>query len=440
MNTIENKIWRIYIIIFLFAFNWQTTFAINKNNSDFRQLASITEVKGAVIDANTKKPLVFATINLLETNISTVTNTEGNFVLKIPAEVKNGKISISYLGYESKTVLLTELSKAFNTIALNESTVDLQEVSLLTLKDASKLVKDVFQNKDNNYLKDPTLMTAFYRESIKKRNKNVSLSEAVVNIYKTPYTSNNRDNIKIFKARKSTNYKKLDTVAFKLQGGPFNSLFLDVIKYPKYLFDQDFTSYYDFSFDRTTEINNQAIYVIKFKEKNGVDKTLYKGELYIEPKNKILVSAIYSLDIKNAKDASRIFVKRKPKNASVYPKEIIYRVDYKESGGKWYYSYGNAMLKFKINWNKKLFNSTYTMNCEMAVTDWKKNISIEKPNRKELIKSSIILSDQASGFYDSNFWGENNIIEPEKNIESAIKKIRKQLRKSESKQNTFAAL
>ena len=70
------------------------------------------------------------------------------------------------------------------------------------------------------------------------------------------------------------------------------------------------------------------------------------------------------------------------------------------------------------------------MSCEMAVTDWEKNISGEVPKVKDRLKSSIILSEAAIGFSDPDFWGEYNIIEPEKSIESAIKKIQRQLKKS----------
>ena len=48
------------------------------------------------------------------------------------------------------------------------------------------------------------------------------------------------------------------------------------------------------------------------------------------------------------------------------------------------------------------------------------------------MKSSIILNDEALGFADPDFWGEYNIIEPEKSIESAIKKIRRQLRRNKT--------
>ena len=78
------------------------------------------------------------------------------------------------------------------------------------------------------------------------------------------------------------------------------------------------------------------------------------------------------------------------------------------------------------------------MNCEMAITDWEKNTDNAFPKYKDRMKSSIILSDEAIGFADPDFWGEYNIIEPEKSIESAIKKIQRQLRKGKSISGTAA--
>jgi len=142
-----------------------------------------------------------------------------------------------------------------------------------------------------------------------------------------------------------------------------------------------------------------------------------------------LTSAIYSLNITDKHLASQMFVRKKPKNAEVWPTEVSYRVDYREKNGKWYYGYSNVLLEFKVNWDKKLFNSVYSMSCEMAVTDWEQNLSNSIPRTKDRMKSSIILSDEAIGFADPDFWGEYNIIEPEKSIESAIKKIQRQLRR-----------
>lgn len=399
---------------------------------DPQEVQSFNQFKGEVVDSQSNKPLVFATLTLEGSNISTITNTEGTFLLKIPKNIKQGNIIVDYLGYKTSIIPLQQLKENNNKIALMVSITKLEEVNVIIPKSARTLVKETLRKKGENYFGDPTLMTAFYRETIKKRKKNVSLSEAVVNIYKTPYSSGQKDAVQLYKARKSTDYSKLDTLALKLQGGPFNALYVDIMKYPEYIFNEVTMEDYDFSFERSTRINDKLIYVIGFKQRPNIYDPLYKGQLFIDAENKILTSAIYSLNITDKELASKMFVRKKPRNAKVYPTDIAYRVDYREKDGKWYYGYSNVLLEFKINWDRKLFNSVYSMSCEMAVTDWEKNISGEFPRVKDRLKSSIILSEAAVGFSDPDFWGEYNIIEPEKSIETAIKKIQRQLKRSKT--------
>ncbi len=415
----------------------QTASAFYQDTS--QKTGEFVQYKGEILDADSKKPLVFASLTITDSNISTITNTEGQFALKVPSDMSEGTIAVSFLGYKSKTIQLSSLSQDKNNKILMEvSFMELSGVDLSVPKNAKTLVKETLQKKGENYFDDPTLMTAFYRETIKKRRKNVSLSEAVVNIYKTPYTSDRKDAVKLYKARKSTDYSKLDTVALKLQGGPFNALFVDIMKYPEYIFNEDGIEDYVFSFDRSTRVNDKLIYIVSFQQREDIAYPLYQGKLYIDAENKILTSAIYNLNITNKETASRMFVRKKPKNASVWPTEVAYRVDYREKNGRWYYGYSNVLLEFKINWDRKLFNSVYSMTCEMAVTDWEKNLTKEIPKGRDRMKSSIILNDEALGFADPDFWGEYNIIEPEKSIESAIRKIQRQLRRAKSTGGTSA--
>jgi hypothetical protein len=60
----------------------------------------------------------------------------------------------------------------------------------------------------------------------------------------------------------------------------------------------------------------------------------------------------------------------------------------------------------------------------MAVTDWKKQDKKENQNAQKL-NSNVIMSDKVSNLSDPDFWGAYNIIEPEKSIESAIRKLQK---------------
>ena len=65
----------------------------------------------------------------------------------------------------------------------------------------------------------------------------------------------------------------------------------------------------------------------------------------------------------------------------------------------------------------------------MVITDWKENTGLDYPNRKEILKPNVILTDSKLGFGDEDFWGVDNIIEPENTIENSIKKIKKKLKR-----------
>jgi len=198
----------------------------------------------------------------------------------------------------------------------------------------------------------------------------VSLSEAVVEIYKQPYSTDKSDVLAIYKARKSTDYNKLDTVAFKLRGGPFNTLYIDIMKNTAMIFDEDMVNVYDFTFDNSTKIDNRLIHVVNFKQKKHVTDPLFYGKLYIDAQTLALTNAKFYLNLENKQKASRFFIVKKPKDADVLPIEAYYQVEYREKDGKWVYGYSRVELGFKIDWAKKWFNTIYYTTIEMAVTDW----------------------------------------------------------------------
>jgi len=389
-----------------------------------------TEYSGKVVDSKSGEALVFATLEVSDSNISTVTNNDGEFLIKVPNSIQNANVIISFLGYKQVILALSILEKTKNKIKLVADVTELAEASINTYKDPEKLVREIFKRKGVNNLDQSALMTGFYRETIKKRRRNVSLAEAIVNVYKQPYTSFRNDNVKLYKARKSTDYSRLDTVALKLQGGPFNALYVDMMKYPKYIFTNEMIDNYNFSYAPSTTVNGKPVFVVKFSQRTNIVEPLYYGKLFIDAETLALNSAIYNLNVENKELAGSMFVKRKPRDVNVYPTKAAYRVDYREKNGKWYYSYSNVQISFKVNRKRKLFNSIYTLSSEMAITDWKINDTKENLKSNERIRPSIIIADEAFGFSDPEFWGAYNVIEPEKSIESAINKIKRQLKKA----------
>lgn len=392
---------------------------------------TFVEYKGIVIDSDTHDVLESVSLSIKNTNTSTFTNSEGKFILKVPENIKEHTVVLSLLGYQTKEVSLNILSNENSEIELSLKVTELPQVNVTGFKNAEALVKQVFANKEKNYLDQPVLMTTFYRETIKKRSKNVSLTEAVVDLYKQSYSSKSRDVMKLNKARKSTDYKRLDTLAFKLQGGPFSTLYLDIMKYPEYIFDEETIEDYKYTFDKPTTINNKPVYVVNFVKKPDENPLSYSGKLYVDANSLALASAVYSLNVEDRKRASEVFVRKKPNDVIVYPTEASYKISYQEKNGKWYYSYSSANLAFKVNKKRQLFNSVYSVSSEMAITDWETtNPSENRELLKDRLRPSMIIADEVSGFSDPDFWGAYNLIEPDKSIESAIDKIKKNLNRS----------
>lgn len=409
----------------MFVIMLTTMFCLNAQNE-------FTEFNGKVVDIKNSKDLESVNLNINETNISTVTNSEGEFKLKVPKRYLDSKVIISLLGYNTRVIPLSEFTKDIE-IKLSEAVTELSAVNINAYKDAEKLVRKVFEDKNNNIQNESVYMTAFYRETIKRRNRNVSLTEAVVNILKQPNSTSRRDDIQLGKARKSTDYKRLDTLSVKLQGGPFSTIYLDIMKYPEYIFTDESISSYRFSFNNPSTINNRNVYVVDFEPKTKDLSLIYEGKLYIDVESLALVSANYALDVSNKSKSKNMLVRKKPRNVIVYPLEANYRVDYKAKGNKWYYSYSNLSLKFKVNKKRELFNKVYTLSSEMAVTDWEITATDKKIKNRDRLRPTVIITDAISGFSDPDFWGEYNLIEPDKSIESAIEKIQKNIEKQKEK-------
>ncbi len=432
MKTIEITIRNFLLVIMFLATNTfftEAKVALSEEPQFENDTVNFSLFKGTVTDSKTNEPLVFATLFIDGTNVATVCNSQGEFSFKVPKNLLGKNFIVSYIGYEKKMMPINQLKSDGNRIKLDMMTVSLVEVSVFPT-DPNYIIRGVMSKRDKNYINDPLKMTAFYRETIKKGRIFVSLSEAVVTVLKQPYNNSRDDQIKLAIGRKSVDYEKLDTLVFKLQGGPYNAVMLDIMKDPYAMFDSEVIDMYNFKMTNVTRIDNRLIYVLSFEQKPDVKEPLFFGKLYIDTESLAITSASFNLNIEDKEEASRMFIKRKPVGASVYPTEASYLVNYREKDGKWYYGYSRGQVSFKVNWKKRLFNTNYYTTLEMAVTDW--DVADDKSFKSsDRLKINVIIEDAVSGFANDDFWGEYNVIEPEQPIESAIKRIQKKLDKFE---------
>ena len=385
--------------------------------------SSFQQFKGSILDSKTKDELNFASITVAGTTISTISNSEGKFSIKVPTEKQHSNLIISFLGYKNKVVPIADLKPEKNVLYLEPSNIMLDEV-VVKVRDAKNTFLEVLQNRSKNYGDESMQMTGFYRETIRKRRNYVSLSESIVDIQKQPFSSVSQDQVNLFKGRKNTDYTKLDTVNFKLQGGPYSALYLDLIKYPNFIFSEDAFELYDFNLEEDTQINDDKVLVLAFKQKPSNENPHYFGKLFIDAKSLAVISASFQLNVQDKIKAGLQFTRRKPAGVEIYPTDVRYQINYRKQNDKWVFAYSRADLTFKLNWDKRFFNTIYNTTLEMAVTGWKNQDNLELQNTQKL-STNVIMSDKVSSLADPDFWGAYNIIEPEKSIDAAIKKIQR---------------
>jgi hypothetical protein len=223
-------------------------------------------ITGKIVDYRTENPIIFANVYLSGTNIGTVSNSEGEFIVKIPLFIENQTLVISSIGYRNREFELEELRDEFNVIRMEPSPIPIEEVTIIN-RDARELLNNALMKVRVNYSPDPVMVRSFYRETIKQNRNYVSVSEAVLDGYKASYTSlTDIDRVKIFKGRKSRDVKKMDTLILKLQGGPQTMFQLDMVKNPMELFDREVMEYYVYQMGGVVNIDDRQAYVIDFHQ------------------------------------------------------------------------------------------------------------------------------------------------------------------------------
>jgi len=419
--------WLMAVLLFLGA----TLYAFPGHDEDLTDTINYKSYFGKVVDAETNKALPFATIEVLGSNSATVTNIDGEFTIKIERNADVSQLKISYIGFQNKILDLANFTdKRAYTVELDQSSIQLKQVTIRP-RDAMELISDVLANIRANYSEDPMMMRGFYRETIQRGRNYVSISEAIIDVYKGSYANEYQvDQVKLFKGRKSADVEKMDTVLFKVQGGPNTTILMDVVKNPYILLSEEYMNIYDFRLTDVITIDDRLHYVISFNQKEYVNDPYYKGRLYIEMDKLAISEAEFELNVENQDQAARLFIQRKPMGMSIIPERAAYRAKYTIEENRWYFTYARAEVKFKVNWKKKFFNTTYTTMSELAITD-RTYEGIEKFAGKERFKSNDVLNEKVYIFFDQGFWEGYNVIEPDQSIESAIRRLnRKFLRRN----------
>jgi len=384
-------------------------------------------IKGKVIDQISEEPLAYANISILGKSIGTVTNNDGEFVFKIPAQFLPFDLAVSFVGYKNAIVPISKLSQDINIIYLKRVNISLQEV-VIRYVEPETLIREAVKKIPENYSTQDNIYTVFYREIIQRNDDYAAVSEAVLNVFKSPYTNYHNDHIRLLKSRKNIDYSIMDTIFFKLKGGLHASLYLDIIKNSISFIDVDKLHLYEYTMTNIVKFNHNTAYEIKFSPRYDLKDESFRGTIFIDTETSAIKAAEFEIEPSAVSKMSQELVVKKNWRVKVKPISAKYKVSYRTLNNVLHLNMVRGELDFRVKNRKRLFADNYKTIFEFAVNDID-TTNIDDFKRKELINTEQIFIDQDNE-YDADFWGEYNFIQPDEPLEQALVRIAKNLKKT----------
>ena len=381
-------------------------------------MAQQVVVSGVVVDQKTGNPLRQVSVSV--GRISVVTNEDGDFTLKLN-EIPSS-VNISHLGYKTLRLTLKDGKTEGLRIRLEPTTIQLREIVVRNYN-PRELVDIAIDKIPENYSKVPELLKGFYRETAMKRKHYIYVAEGVEDMYKTPYNRGTaRDRVAIVKGRRLLSQKAGDTLGIKVAGGPVQAVMMDLVKNRDFLLNKEDLDNYHFTMGVPEYINDRQQYVVQMEPFLITDYALYHGKLYIDAERLAFTRIELDLDMRDKDKATQTMLVKKPFGVRFKPRELSTVVDYRYEDGVTRISYLRNIFRFNCDWKRKLFSTSFTATCEMAVTDSQSD-DVQPIASRSSFDSRDSYYDKVEYFMDPEYWRNYNIIEPSESLDKAIKRL-----------------
>ena len=267
-------------------------------------LNSQTTISGIIVDQNDGTPLPYVYLKIDKIAIGTVTEGDGKFRITIPKEYNDYTITFSYVGYEDLQLKVVDFkAKNGSTFAMNSATNLLTEVVVKPKKipRAKALLRKVIKKIPQNYASSPTMITGYYRETMKENGVYIKYTDAACSYYALPYSnqkykwkdyqnvfdflnSNGTFSIDFFnglhrvhfhhqtlkgeraniiKARSSSNLSKREFHA-SIEGGPLGLFARNRVKYQQSFLGKKRNGDFEYTISETQDKDGNWLYLLNF--------------------------------------------------------------------------------------------------------------------------------------------------------------------------------
>lgn len=428
-------------------------------------------ITGNIICEDDKQPASFATVLIEGKGFGTATDEDGKFKLNIPKEYASEKLTISFLGYVKKSILISSLKASNNTIYINKNVASLDEFTVVARKDYTpkQILKKVFKNIEKNYSTDSINFDGYYRETLTESGKYIKYADAVCQFNYAPYQYKKfknkeytsawerpstlsdlpvswgerlhrghfwfrtlkKDQAKIIESRSSDNLSQRNLKA-NIEGGPLGVLGKDRVKFRRYFLNKKNFDKFDYVLkEEIDSLHDGLNYILYFypktaneKKDTTIKKWKYKGKFRNNnQEGKIIIDrntfAIKSIEYAISKNLKKYLCGFTTMNI----KHFDYRIkeDYTLINGKYYLTYIKQQDEFVYKDTTDNTTTPYNATIEIFIDNIKTN------NVKSFPKDSLFSNSDANQlfdfplYYNDSFWTKYNAERPEFSIPNHIR-------------------
>ncbi|WP_170254588.1 carboxypeptidase-like regulatory domain-containing protein [Phaeodactylibacter luteus] len=356
------------------------------------QEAGYIIVQGQVVDQRTQNPLPYAHVGISARGIGTTTGYDGAFTLKVPAQYREERVQVSYIGYKTAEAGLGQLSRQ-PVIKLEPVPAMLQEVIVMDEQRVEDIIRRAVRQIPDNYPSRPTNATAFYRESkTDSKGDYIYLAEGVLQLYKESYQNKKEGQIGLLQGRKVAlaPEEELRSNA-RFSSGHLAADRFDVVKNRADFLDERFFPAYTYRLDNVTAYEGRPVFVVGFDRTGDDPDGRMKGKIYIDTLSYAFIRAEFEIrpEAQGQYDDYPFYTGNWKANR--------YFVDYRMANGKWF-------LKDALREGVWQDGGVYTN--EIVVTEVVPGRGKPVPYMERLGRDDRFLN--ITGAYDESFWASYN--------------------------------
>lgn len=393
--------------------------------TDSTDLEEVFYISGRITDAESGENLPYATVVVKNTGRGMVANATGEFGLKITRALLTDTLTFSCLGYQNREIPVEQALGNNYDIGLQREFIPIPAIIIKT-RVPQEIISKAVASAGRNYGTTPALLTGFYREGVTKKQELQVYSEAIIQVFKSPYAGSLlNDQIKIFKSRKIENTSSDDTLAIRLKAGLSTCLDLDVMKNDFDFLHGETMQDYTYRLTDIVSTNEDAAYVIDFEQREGVDLPLYRGTIFINADDYALLQVDFEIHPRYIQKLKESFIQSSSRGFDTWPVSGKYSVSYRKVNERYFLNHVRGDLVFTSKKKKKLFNSQFNVFFELAVSGIRTD-KVERFDREELAPIHSVFSKTITN-YDYLFWGDQDFLKPEENLLQALENMKVKL-------------